>query len=173
MDQQPVIQVEEQFKIMADSAPVLIWISGVDKFCYFFNAGWLRFTGRTMEQEYGNGWAEGVHPDDFARCLEIYITNFDARKEFKMEYRLRRHDGQYRWLVDNGVPRYLADGTFAGFIGSCMDIDELLESERIKKEFINADAFEKERDLNSQLATAMEDLSNSNEELATSNEELA
>lgn len=172
MDQHPIVPVEEQLKIIADSAPALIWISGVDKQCYFFNAGWLRFTGRTMQQEYGNGWAEGVHPDDLSRCLEIYTTNFDARKEFKMEYRLRRHDGKYRWLVDNGVPRYLANGTFAGYIGSCMDIDELLESERMKKEFIKADAFEKEKDLNIQLAAAMEDLNSFNEELATSNEEL-
>ena len=136
----PLIPVEEQFKIMADTAPVLIWIAGVDKLCYFFNAGWLRFTGRTMEQEYGNGWAEGVHPDDLQRCLDIYVSSFDFRKEFKMEYRLKRHDGQYRWLVDNGVPRYLSDGTFAGYIGSCMDIDELLESERVKKDYISAQA---------------------------------
>ena len=100
----PPIPVEEQFKIMANKAPVLIWISGVDKLCYFFNEGWLRFTGRTMEQECGNGWSEGVHPEDLQRCLDIYCNAFDARTEFKMEYRLRRYDGEYRWLIDTGVP---------------------------------------------------------------------
>jgi PAS domain S-box-containing protein len=152
MDQpkEPIIPVEEQFKIMADSAPVLIWISGTDKLCYFFNAGWLRFTGRTLEQEYGNGWVEGVHPDDLNHCLEIYISNFDARKEFKMEYRLKRHDGVYRWLVDSGVPRYAPNGDFAGFIGSCMDIDEMLESERGKQDTINKELLHKQF-LNEQL----------------------
>src|SRR5450755_709518 len=144
---------KEQFRIMADSAPVLIWIAGTDKLCYFFNAGWLRFTGRTLEQEYGNGWAEGVHPDDLQRCLDIYTSSFDAREEFKMEYRLRRHDHQYRWLVNNGIPRYAADGSFAGYIGSCMDIHELHESEKKQK-------------------ALLEELSASNEELAATNEEL-
>jgi PAS domain S-box-containing protein len=159
------IPIEEQFRIMADQAPVLIWISGTDKLCYFFNAGWLRFTGRSLEQEYGNGWADGVHPDDLVNCLDIYNSSFDAQTEFKMEYRLRRHDGQYRWLLDTGVPRYAADGAFAGYIGSCIDIDELLESERIKKDFIHTEAVEKEQALNEELAA-------SNEELVTINEEL-
>lgn len=132
----PIIQIEEQFRIMADTAPVMIWISGVDKLCYFFNAGWLRFTGRTQEEEYGNGWAEGVHPDDLERCLEIYVGSFDARAEFKMEYRLKRHDGQYRWLLDHGVSRYAPDGAFAGYIGSCIDITELKEDEIRKNDFI-------------------------------------
>ncbi|RYD72580.1 MAG: PAS domain S-box protein, partial [Sphingobacteriales bacterium] len=123
-ENRPIIPVEEQFRVMADSAPVLIWIAGPDKLCYFFNAGWLNFTGRTLEQEYGNGWAEGVHPDDMERCLEIYTTSFDARRDFKMEYRLKRYDGVYRWIVDTGKPRYNTDGEFAGYIGSCMDIDE-------------------------------------------------
>jgi PAS domain S-box-containing protein len=169
---QPIIPIEEQFKIMADTAPVLIWISNIDKLCYFFNAGWLRFTGRTMEEEYGNGWTEGVHPDDLQRCLNIYLSSFDARKEFKMEYRLRRHDGIYRWLLDHGVPRYTADGTFAGFIGSCMDIDELLESERIKKNFISTESLQREQTLNEELSATNEELSASNEELAAINDEL-
>ncbi|RZM20845.1 MAG: PAS domain S-box protein [Pedobacter sp.] len=129
----PIIPVEQHFKIMADSAPVLIWIAGPDKLCYFFNASWLRFTGRTLEQEYGNGWAEGIHPDDAKRCMEIYSSSFDARESFKMEYRLKRHDGVYRWVVDTGVPRYATDGEFAGYIGSCTDIDELLESTRFRE----------------------------------------
>ena len=88
----------------------------------YFNKTWLDFTGRTLEQEMGNGWVEGVHPDDLAHCLEIYAGSFNARTEFKMEYRLRRHDGEYRWLLDHGTPRYYSDGSFAGYIGSCIDL---------------------------------------------------
>lgn len=138
----PVIPIEEQFKMMADTAPVMIWIANVDKLCYYFNAGWLRFTGRTLKQEDGNGWAEGVHPEDLQRCLDIYTGSFDERKEFRMEYRLKRHDGQYRWLLDNGVPRFAPDGTFAGYIGSCIDIDDLISAEKIKDTFIGAASHE-------------------------------
>ncbi len=113
---------ENRFRTLADHAPVLIWMSGPDKLCNYFNKGWLDFTGRTMEQELGNGWAEGVHPDDFDRCLKTYISAFDARREFEMEYRLRRHDGQYRWIVDIGVPRFLPSDEFSGYIGSCIDV---------------------------------------------------
>ena len=109
---------------MADSAPVLIWISGQDKLCFWFNKVWLEFTGRTMEQEMGNGWAQGVHPEDFDRCLSTYVSAFDARQGFEMEYRLRRFDGEYRWLVDSGVPRFDEQGIFAGYIGSCIDITQ-------------------------------------------------
>jgi PAS domain S-box-containing protein len=161
----PIIPVEEQFAIMADHAPVLIWISGPDKLCYFFNAGWFKYTGRTMEQEYGNGWAEGVHPNDLERCLEIYVNAFDARREFKMEYRLRRHDGVYQWLLDNGVPRYAADGSFAGYIGSCMVIDELLASERFKKEYISTKLLEEQQQLNEELIATNEELLQAQNEL--------
>ncbi|HKD75800.1 MAG TPA: PAS domain-containing protein, partial [Ktedonobacterales bacterium] len=113
---------ETRFRILADTAPVLMWMSEPDTLCSFFNEVWLRFTGRTLEQEMGNGWAEGVHPDDFDRCLEIYLTAFQARQPFEMEYRLRHHDGQYRWIVDRGAPRYSPEGVFAGYIGSCIDI---------------------------------------------------
>jgi PAS domain S-box-containing protein len=115
---------EEQFRILADTAPVLIWMSGTDKLCTFFNKPWLNFTGRTMEQELGNGWTAGVHPDDYNRCLEIYDTSFEARDPFQMEYRLRRYDGEYRWIVDKGVPRFSPNGDFLGYIGSCLDITE-------------------------------------------------
>src|SRR5690606_33201081 len=125
-----------------------------------------------MGEEYGNGWAEGVHPDDLQRCLNIYLSSFEARKEFKMEYRLRRHDGVYRWLLDHGVPRYTSDGTFAGYIGSCMDIDELLESERLKKDFISMESLQREQTLNEELSATNEELSASNEELQAINEEL-
>src|SRR5712691_11340975 len=120
---------EARFRTVADAAPVLIWMSGPDKLCTFFNKGWLDFTGRTMEQEMGNGWAEGVHPDDFQQCLQTYIAAFDARQPFVMEYRLRRHDGEYRWISDNGVPRNDAQKNFAGYIGSCMDITERKQAE--------------------------------------------
>jgi diguanylate cyclase (GGDEF)-like protein/PAS domain S-box-containing protein len=119
---------EERFRIMANSAPVLIWIAGLDKACHWFNNVWLDFTGRTLEQEIGNGWAEGVHPDDFERCLEVYISHFDRREEFRMEYRLRRHDGIYRWIDDHGVPLLDSKGNFSGYIGSCIDVSESKEA---------------------------------------------
>jgi two-component system, sensor histidine kinase PdtaS len=115
---------ERNFRELADNAPVMVWRSGPDKLCDFFNEPWLRFTGRSMEQELGNGWAEGVHADDLNRCLAIYIDQFDRREEFSMDYRLRRHDGEYRWVLDNGRPYYRADGSFAGYFGSCIDITE-------------------------------------------------
>ena len=115
---------EGRFRTVADSAPVLIWMSGPDKLYTFFNKGWLDFTGRTMEQELGKGWTEGVHADDLDHCLEVYGNAFNARQPFTMEYRLRRNDGEYRWLLDNGTPRFASDGAFLGYIGSCIGITE-------------------------------------------------
>jgi len=115
---------EERFRNMADTAPVLIWTSGPDKLCDFFNKVWLEFTGRTLEQELGNGWAEGLHPDDQDRCLAVYSSSFDKREKFQMEYRLRRADGQYRSLLDSGIPRFTASGMFEGYIGSCIDVTD-------------------------------------------------
>jgi two-component system, LuxR family, sensor kinase FixL len=120
---------EKRFRTMADTAPVMIWMSGTDKLCTFLNKGWLDFTGRTLEQELGNGWAEGVHREDFDHCLEIYANSFDARQEFIMEYRLRRRDGEYRWVLDHSVPRFAPDGTFLGYIGTATDITELKRGE--------------------------------------------
>ena len=134
---------ESRFRVMADAAPVLIWISGTDKLCTWFNKPWLEFVGRTMEQELGNGWADNVHPDDLSRCLAVYTTAFDARERFAMEYRLRRADGEFRWVLDHGIPRYEDSGAFVGYVGSCMDItdlkrneDALREADRRKDEFL-------------------------------------
>jgi PAS domain S-box-containing protein len=125
---------EERFRLMADTAPTLIWMSGTDKLCTFFNQGWLNFTGRSMAQELGEGWASGVHPDDLERCLGIYSTAFDSRVDFEMEYRLRRSDGAYRWIVDYGVPRFGSNGAFCGYIGSCIDITDRKVSEMSLRE---------------------------------------
>src|SRR6266550_2886053 len=125
---------ESRFRIVADAAPVLIWMSGVDKLCTFFNKPWLEFTGRSMEQELGNGWAEGVHSDDLQNCLDVYTAAFDARQPFVMQYRLRRNDGVFRWVSDQGVPQYDAQGRFAGYIGSCFDVTELVNKDAALRE---------------------------------------
>jgi len=119
---------EARFRTMADGAPVLLWMAGRDALCTFFNQGWLTFTGRTLEAEYGTGWAGGVHPEDFQPCMHLFMNAFVERRDFRMEYRLRRADGQYRWILDTGRPRFASDGSFEGFIGSCIDITELRES---------------------------------------------
>src|ERR1035438_1066565 len=122
--EQLLIESEQRFRLVANTAPVLIWMSSTDKLCNFFNQGWLSFTGRSIEDELGEGWVSGVHPEDVQRCVEVYSTSFDARMDFEMEYRLRRFDGEYRWIVDYGVPRFESDGHFCGYIGSCVDITE-------------------------------------------------
>ena len=122
-------EIEERFRTMADCAPVLLWMAGNDSECYFFNETWLLFTGRSLEAERGVGWAEGVHHEDLHQVLETYMTSFYARREFEMEYRLRRADGEYRWVLDHGAPRYTPDGRFAGYIGSCIDITDRRKAE--------------------------------------------
>src|SRR5207237_1380464 len=124
MAEEELRESEMRFRTVADAAPVLIWMAGPDKLCTFFNKGWLDFTGRRLEQELGNGWADGVHREDFDRCLNIYKNSFDARRTFTMEYRLRRSDGEYRWVLDSGTPRFAPNGAFLGYIGSCIDISD-------------------------------------------------
>lgn len=114
---------QERFRTVADAAPVMIWMSGLDKLCTFVNQPWLAFTGHTIEQELGNGWADSIHPEDRDRCLKIYSASFDGRQPFQMEYRLRRVDEEYRLIMDTGTPLYRG-GEFTGYIGSCIDITE-------------------------------------------------
>jgi PAS domain S-box-containing protein len=128
--EQALRESESRFREIADAAPVLIWISDTSKACTWFNHPWLEFTGRTMAEEHGYGWAEGVHPDDFERCVATYNDAFDRREGFRMDYRLRRHDGKYRILDDAGVARFAGDGTFLGYIGACTDVTEAREAER-------------------------------------------
>jgi PAS domain S-box-containing protein len=127
-------ETENRFQIMADAAPVLLWMSGTNALCTYFNQSWLDFTGRSLEEERGIGWAEGIHFEDFQRCIDSYMAAFNARTPFEMEYRLRRHDGEYRWLLDRGAPRHEPAGNFAGYIGSCIDITDRkrLETELVK-----------------------------------------
>ena len=122
--EEEVRESEERFRTVANAAPVMIWMADPDKLCTFFNKGWLDFTGRTLEQELGNGWVKGIHSDDLERCLKIYGSSFDAWQPFTMEYRLRRNDGEYRWVLESGTPRFASDGAFLGYIGSCFDITE-------------------------------------------------
>jgi PAS domain S-box-containing protein len=109
---------------MANAAPVLLWMSREDGLCTFFNQTWLEFTGRTIEEEWGVGWAENVYFEDFEACMSTYLEAFNDRRVFEMEYRLRRKDGEFRWILDRGTPRYTPEGQFAGYIGSCIDITE-------------------------------------------------
>jgi PAS domain S-box-containing protein len=126
---QALRETDARFRNMADASPVLLWMSRSDGLCTFFNQTWLAFTGRTMEEEWGVGWAENVHFEDLEGCLETYRAAFNERRLFEMEYRLRRKDGAYRWILDRGTPRYAPDGQFAGYIGSCVDITERRELE--------------------------------------------
>ena len=127
---------EARFRIMADTAPVMLWMAGIDKHCDYLNKGWLEFTGRTLEQEMGNGWTEGVHPQDLPHCWQTYATAFDARQEFTMEFRLRRFDGEYRWVLNKGIPRFTPTGNFVGYIGSVIDITERKQAEEERERLL-------------------------------------
>ena len=130
---------EERFRNMADTAPVMIWVSDPNKLFTFVNKRWLEFTGRLMEQELGNGWANGVHPDDRQRCYEAFSSAFDARRNFHLECRLRRADGEYRSILCSGVPRFAPGGIFAGYIGSDIDVTDLQSEERFRQLAENID----------------------------------
>jgi PAS domain S-box-containing protein len=136
---------EERFRNMADNAPVMIWMSGVDKLCTYFNRQWLIFSGRNIEEELGMGWADGVHPEDCKHCIETYNNAFDRREPFTMEYRLRRADREFRWVLDTGTPRFSPTSEFLGYVGSCIDITERKAAE------------ESLEDLSGQLIRARED----------------
>ena len=124
-----ITEAKELYLKIFEDFPALIWRSRLDKLCDYFNKTWLEFTGRTMEQEFGNGWAEGVHPDDFDRCVQTYVAAFDKRESFLMEYRMKNALGDYRWIRDFGRPFYDVDNTFLGYIGSCYDITEIKDNE--------------------------------------------
>jgi PAS domain S-box-containing protein len=118
-----------EYQILVEQAPIMVWRSNTTAECDYFNERWLEFRGRTMEQEVGNQWAEGVHPDDLQGCLKIYLGCFERRETFEMYYRLKRADGAYRWIFDRGAPFYDSDGQFKGYIGSCIDATERIEAQ--------------------------------------------
>jgi PAS domain S-box-containing protein len=122
--EQALLESERRFRLMANTAPVMIWTSGLDELCDYVNQRWLEFTGRPLAAELGLGWLEGVHPQDLTACMSTFSTAFSAHQPFQVQYRLRRHDGQYRWILDAAVPRFNLDDSFAGYIGSCIDITD-------------------------------------------------
>ena len=149
---------EERFRMMADTAPVMVWRAGPDQRCDFFNKPWLEFRGRRMQDELGEGWTEGVHPDDLPRCLGTYTAAWPGRESFRMEYRLRRANGEYRWVFDTGVPRLASDGALLGYIGSCIDITERRQAEEALRanEAALRQTHEEIEDLAGRLITAQE-----------------
>jgi PAS domain S-box-containing protein len=126
-----LLESEVRFQAIADTAPVMIWTTGTDSLCNYFSQPWLDFTGRTMPQEVGTGWTEGVYPEDLQGCLDCFLPAFHARKPFRMEYRLRRADGEYRWVDESGIPRYTPGGEFAGYIGCNIDITDRKRAESL------------------------------------------
>ncbi|MRR35633.1 PAS domain S-box protein [bacterium] len=131
----------QEYQALVEQSPIMIWRAGTDALCNYFNERWLQFRGRTIEQEAGNGWAEGVHPDDFDRCLRIFLDGFNNREIFEMEYRLLRHDGAYRWIFDRGVPFHDDHGAFAGYIGSCIDVTSRVEAQEALRKATEMEIF--------------------------------
>ncbi len=144
IQQEQLIESIELFRTMADNVPAMIWMSGTDKFNDYFNKTWLEFTGNSLEEEANEGWLKSVHPEDVQKCIDIYNTSLKEQEGFYLEYRLRRYDGQYRWIADNSVPRFSPEGVFLGFISACIDIDDqkrfkekILDSELLFKTIAN------------------------------------
>lgn len=164
---------KEQFREVADSAPVMIWMTDENKQCNFVNKGWLKFTGRQKDQEMGYGWIEGMHPDDYGHCFEVFENAFMQRTEYSLEYRFRREDGEYRWVRETAIPRYSAEGKFEGYIGSCIDFHETKMHEQRKDDFIRMASHELKTPVTSikgyvQLLLAMfKDHETSNEQLSS------
>jgi PAS domain S-box-containing protein len=148
---------EERFRTISNSASVLIWVDNLDKQAIFFNQTWLDFTGRSLEEELGSGWEAGVHPDDLQECINIYDKAFDAQMPYTFEYRLRRADGEYRWMIESGVPRFLSDSSFAGMTGSCIDIHDRKIAEE-NNQFLQTvtNAIASSQDFHSALGMALE-----------------
>jgi PAS domain S-box-containing protein len=120
---------DERFRMVADNAPLMIWVTGPDRGCTFVNKGWLGFTGRTLEEELGMGWTANIYPADMEECLNRYAAAFESRSSFHVQYRKRRKDGEYRWVLGSGLPRYTPDGEFDGYVGTCVDITDLRRSQ--------------------------------------------
>ena len=170
-DEQQLRESEQRFRLVADTAPAMIWMAGPDKLCSYINKSWVDFTGRSVEEELGNGWTEVVHRDDLQACIDAYTRCFDRRERFSMEYRLRRHDGDYRWIMDIGVPRFSQDGSFAGYVGIATDVTERKQAEEamlgINRRLIEAQERERTRigrelhdDINQRLALLAMELEN-------------
>lgn len=123
-----------EYQVLVEQAPIMIWRANTSTECDYFNHRWLLFRGRSLEQEIGNQWAEGVHPEDLDSCLKTYLSSFERRETFEMYYRLKRADGMYRWIFDRGVPFYDSDGSFRGYIGSCIDVTARIEAQRAADE---------------------------------------
>jgi PAS domain S-box-containing protein len=135
---------ELRYRALADSGQALVWTAGLNKQCDYFNKPWLDFTGRTLEQELGDGWLQGVHPEDLERCLLTYTAAFDLREKFSMEYRLFNADGDYHWIQDDGTPRFDGQGKFLGYIGHCLDITARKEAEE-KQENLQTQLFQSKK----------------------------
>lgn len=148
-----IAEREAWFRNMADNSPVMIWVSGTDKNCTYFNNTWLNYTGRKIEDELGSGWATGIHPDDLEKCLITYNSSFDLRKPFVIEYRLRTKDGQYHWIQSVGKPTY-TDGMFSGYIGSCSDIHDQRTTKEELEQLVRtrtnelSEALDREKEMN-------------------------
>ncbi|MEW6156956.1 MAG: PAS domain S-box protein [Verrucomicrobiota bacterium] len=136
MAEEALHESKECFRIMTDTAPVLVWMTGTDGQCTYFNRAWMEYTGRTLKQELGLGWTEMLHPDDLQRCLDYFHSAFEAREKFNFEFRLRRSDKQYRWFLNTGIPRFTPQGAFAGYIGSCIDITERKQAEEMRRQVL-------------------------------------